>query len=190
MTTKEKLEAAQSRLVNIETEHLCYLGNARAARMVVERLKSQFLIYMVSDCTGGILNANQQGPILQYIRGNTELANALVLLDMLETDPLFEEARKLIEPIEAEVANLQAELAAEEAGYARKVIAIRDAEDAVIAKARLAVESDPSIEKLRQAAEKARPAHVEASIQPFRGRVDLASTADRESFDFAAEGRS
>ena len=190
MTTKQKLEDAQNRLESVPGENLCYLGNARAARMVVERLKSQFFIYMENDCSGGILNANQQGPMLQYIRGNTELANALTILDMLEVDVRFEAARKLIEPIEAEVATLQAELAAEEAGYARKVMAIRDAEDAALTKARLAVEADPAIEKLRRDAEKARPAHVEPDIIPFRGQVAFASKADRESFDFAAEGRS
>ena len=190
MTTKQKLEDAQNRLESVPGENLCYLGNARAARMVVERLKSQFLIYMVSDCTGGILNANQQGPMLQYIRSNTELSNSITLLDMLEGDPRFQAARDLIEPIEAEIAELQALLAAEERSYATKVLAIRDAEDAAIAKARVAVQSDPSIEKLRRDAEKARPAHVEPDIIPFRGQVAFASKADRESFDFAAEGRS
>ena len=175
MTTKDKLEDAQNRLENIPFEHLCYLTNTRAARWLVDELKPLIMVYMTSDCTGGILNMrNQASQVLLHIRSNTELANAITILDMLEGDVRFEAARKLIEPIEAEVANLQTALAAEERSYATKVMAIRDAEDAALEKARLAVESDPSIEKLRQAAEKARPAHVEADIIPFRGQVAFA----------------
>ena len=181
MTTKDKLEDAQNRLENIPGEHLFYLTNTRAARWLVDELKPLIMVYMTSDCTGGILNMrNQASQVLLHIRSNTELANAITILDMLEGDPRFEAARDLIEPIEAEVATLQAELAAEEAGYARKVMAIRDAEDAALEKARRAVESDPSIEKLRQAAEKARPAHVEADIIPFRGQVAFAFKAEEE----------
>ncbi len=79
-----------------------------------------------------------------------------------------------MQPLIDRVAELETEQQAESQRYAEKLHAIREAEATALEKARLALERDPAVAKLRSQAETCRPAHIEPPPL-FRGKVEFAS---------------
>jgi hypothetical protein len=175
MTTPEKIEATKNEVGNQLVSHIQAYCSGMALRELHAELKTRFLFELGMNPAPEPFNtSNCKGHVLGLIRGTTfiEFASLETALRINEASEHFKEAYAIMQPLIDRVAELEAELQAEVETYAEKLHAIRSAEETALEKARLALEKDQNISKLRSQAEAVRPPHIEPPTV-FRGRVEI-----------------
>lgn len=175
MNTSEKIEAAKNELGNIPGNHLEAYTTGMALRLLHSELEKDFLRSLASNPEANPLQVqNSKGHVLGLVRGRgfADFAALETALKANEVSEHFREAFAIVHPLVERVATLEAELQAEVDTYAEKLRVIHAAEETALEKARLALEKDQNISKLRSQAEAVRPAHIEPPPL-FRGRVEI-----------------
>ncbi len=180
--TKDQLTAAREAVHTTPLHHQCVYTNVMALRAVYAEQEPHFRFVLTTHPAPTPLDImNGVGHVFNYVRGDNEFLNIRFALEYSEASPEFKEANAIIQPLVDEVRRLEAKLEAESVAYFEKVTTARQAEDAALEEARRKVESDPEIAKLRAHAEKIRPAHIEESYTPFRGKVILTTAPAGEA---------
>jgi hypothetical protein len=173
--TSIELEAARNAVGNQLGHHICAYTNGMALRTLHAEKEPGFLFSLsVNDAPTPLCIPNSLGYIFNHVRSYAaaEFLAIRQALEICETSPAFIEAFAIMDPLVQEVRRLEAKLEQEQLEYGRKLGAIKEAEDAALEKARIALEKDPALSKLRTEAEAVRPPHIEPP--PFRGKVQLA----------------
>lgn len=183
-STQDQLTAAQDAVGHVLANNQCRYVNTMALRQLVGKRETSFLNFMsvhaapqplhIPRCLAHVFNDVREPS------GNTHEFLALrQALEVAEADAATAEAFTIMEPLVEEVRRLEALLLAETADYHAKMQQVAAAQEKATADALAAVEADPAIGKLRQAAESIRPAHIDppapvASIRSAADRRELA----------------
>lgn len=175
MNTSEKIEAARNEVGSVPQHHIDAYCTGMALRLLHAKLEKQFLNSLASNPIAEPLNPSSSiGHVLGLVRGRdfADFSALETALRLNEASDHFKTAYEIMQPLVDRVAALEADLQAEVEAYAEKLHAIRAAEETALEKARLALEKDPAVAKLRSQAEAVRPAHIEPEPL-FRGRVEI-----------------
>ena len=174
--TKKLAEAAQNEVAHVPGNHQCAYSNGMALRQLLAEKEAGFHFNLQTHPAPQPLHIPRcVGHVFNYLKSDSadEFLRIKMALEISEASPAFQAACKILDPLVAEVRRLEALILDEQTASGQKLAAIREAEDAAIAKAQAALESDPAVKKLKEQAEQTRPAHIEAPS--FRGKVVLAT---------------
>ncbi len=172
--TQHELELARDAVGNVPANHLSAYVNIMGLRKLYAEKEPGFrLCITIHPAPTPLVIGNSISRTFCEVKSASaeEFLKIKQALEYAETLPEVIEALAIIEPLMGEIARLEEKLLEERAAYAVKLHAITAAEEAVLEKARLVLEKDSSLAKLRAEAEAARPPHIEPP--PFRGKAEL-----------------
>ena len=149
MNTQQKIAAKRESLGSIHPDLLVYFTNTQAIRRLSDEFTPQ-LIRQVKDNVGlgPYLNVGNAMSAMKPLIEHAALAcNALTLLPVLESQPIYKEACEAIQPLLDEIEALEEKLAEElqELGFAEREL--EAAREKATAEALAAVDKDAKVAK-------------------------------------------
>ena len=174
--TQNLLDEAKIAVRSQDVQQTASYVSGMALRAIHDDLRKDFLQSLREHPTPDPLNiTNGSGHVFALLRSDRfkHFSAAKTALEVSDESQAFKDAFLVLTPLVAEVARLEGVLEAEQRDYGNQLNAIREAQDFATAKAQAALDSDPKIQKMLEAAEASRPSHVEQDLRIFRGRVVL-----------------
>jgi len=170
MTTIEKLAAAQELLADVPHPQLSVYCNVQAIRNLLKEKQDALMGEIIQHPRPNVLNVadSTSYPNSLLTLGVTEaFVRTRIALDLFESTAEWLEAEAIIQPQLDSIAELEAELAAENEVRAGKQAALNLAKEQALAKAQAAALEDPAV----RAAQAALEALEAPATAPRKGKL-------------------